>query len=74
MDLSQNKLTKKEWNSIEKPVDKNELNIINLIKNGFSDTNLTYNSTLTLLSYLKITFNKNIDLFIYVYYIQDEFK
>ena len=35
MDFNQNKLTKTEWNSIEKPISIQEKNVCNLITNGF---------------------------------------
>ena len=43
MDLNQSKLTKSEWESIERPVDKDEMKIIKLISNGFHNTDIKYN-------------------------------
>ena len=40
MDLKQRKLTKSEWDGIEIPVHKNELEVLRLIVNGFSNVHL----------------------------------
>jgi len=34
MDLQQRKLTRDEWNSIEKPISSDELRVVQLIKDG----------------------------------------
>ena len=47
MDLTQRKLTKSEWESIEVPVSENEKEIAKLIKKGFHDINIRYNNMQT---------------------------
>ena len=74
MDLQQNKLTKEEWSNIEIPINNNELTITKLIIDGFSTPNLSINNTLSLLSYIKITENKDIDGHLYKLYFQDFIK
>ena len=54
MDLSQTKLSYTEWNSIEIPVSKQELNILNLITKGYHNINLVYNELSSLLTILKL--------------------
>ena len=54
MDLQQRKLTKSEWDSIEKPIPQKEIEILNLITSGYNDVNVRYNNNNTLLSFLKI--------------------
>ena len=54
MDLRQTKLTKKEWESIEVPIDGLEKEILTLIKLGYSNPNYHYNKSLSLLSYMKL--------------------
>lgn len=71
MDLKQNKLTKKEWESIEIPIAPNELNIIKLIKAGFYNVDIKKNDTLTLLLYLKMENTENIDKYIFINYLQN---
>uniref|UniRef100_A0A6C0BT08 Uncharacterized protein n=1 Tax=viral metagenome TaxID=1070528 RepID=A0A6C0BT08_9ZZZZ len=55
MDLNQTKLTKSEWNSVERPVDKDEMKIIKLIIKGFYNTEIKYNENLSLISFIKIS-------------------
>lgn len=54
MDLRQTKLTKKEWESIEVPIDGLEKEILTLIKRGYSNPAYNYNKSLSLLSYMKL--------------------
>ena len=54
MDLNQSKLTKSEWESIERPVDKDEMKIIKLISNGFHNTDIKYNENESLFTFIKI--------------------
>ena len=56
MDLTQRKLTKEEWDNIEIPVENKEKQILNLIHNGYVNTNISYNNSLSLLKYTKISF------------------
>ena len=44
IDLYQKKLSKAEWDYMEIPESKDEVEILNLIKKGFSDVNIKYNS------------------------------
>jgi len=61
MDLRQKKLTKKEWEMLEIPVPKDELHILKLIKDGYTNLNICYNSVQSLVCFMKIT--KNIEMF-----------
>ena len=54
MDLRQTKLSKREWESIEVPINGLEKEILTLIKNGYSNPNYHYNKSLSLLSYMKL--------------------
>ena len=54
MDLQQRKLIKSEWDSIEKPLCKDEVEILNLITKGYDDINIKYNKNNTVLTYLKM--------------------
>ena len=55
MNLSQRKLNKAEWNSVEIPVSDNEKKILKLIKESYHNINISYNDTLSIMSFLKIT-------------------
>ena len=74
MDLQQRKLTKAEWVSIERPVDPEELRIVNLIIEGYSNVNSRTNNSPTLRRFLKIQDAKGIDSYIYTKYLQDDIR
>jgi len=54
MDLSQNKLTKTEWNSIEMPVSDAEKTILKLIDDGANDVNIRSNNHASIIQYMKL--------------------
>ena len=54
MDLTQQKLTKSEWEFLEVPVNQKEKKILNLIYNGFENTRYTTNESTSLLGWMKI--------------------
>ena len=65
MDLNQRKLTKTEWNNIERPVSDNEKEIITLIKDGYNDVNIKYNNYNSLISFLKIDCQENMEDYLF---------
>lgn len=74
MDLQQRKLIKAEWDAIERPVTQDELRVIEMIAAGYNNVNIKQNTTLTILQYLKVQNNENIDKYVYVKYLQEELK
>ena len=78
MDLTQRKLTRSEWDSIELPVAPNEKMILSLICDGFSNINIKKNSTASMFSFIKIDFTREMEGFLYDKYfkpvIQDILK
>ena len=68
-EFKQCKLCKTEWVSIEKPLDKNELIILDIIKNGYENHNISYNKYFTIGQYVK-TDNDDGDYYIYIYIIR----
>jgi len=74
MDLKQRKLSKSEWESIEIPVSKDEIEVLQLITNGFSNVHLKVNKTDSIFTYLKIEYNSQIEEFLYVKYFADKIK
>jgi hypothetical protein len=72
MDLQQRKLTKSEWESIETPVSSAEIEILNLIAEGYSNVNIKYNKTNSILSYLKIEFNDQLEDYIYTKFFSNK--
>jgi hypothetical protein len=77
MDFNQTKLTKTEWQSIEKPLPQNEIHILELIKQGMADVNTEHNHQKSLFQYLKISYSREMEdhLFsTYFYPIYQELK
>jgi len=66
MDLKQNKLSKTEWESIEKSVDNNEKKILKMIVDGYSDVNIRFNETQSLNNYTHFE-NASIEMDYFLY-------
>ena len=66
MDFTLQKLTKSEWDFLEVPVNKNEKTILQLIYNGYDNVNHTYNTSKSLLCYMKIG-TDDIEFHLYLY-------
>lgn len=74
MDLKQRKLSKSEWDGIEIPVNKDELEILRLIVNGFYNVQLKVNNTDSIFTHLKIEYNPQIEEFLYAKFFADKIK
>lgn len=74
MDLKQKKLSKSEWNSIEISVSKNEKDILNLIKNGYHNSNIKLNKSDSLFTYLKIDFSQSLEDYLFSKYFLNKIK
>ena len=76
MDLTQQKLTKGEWEFLEIPVSAQEKKILNLIYNGYDNVNKTFNESKSLLGFMKITENsdENFHLYLYENYFKKNIK
>jgi hypothetical protein len=70
MDLSQSKLSKSEWETIEVPVSDTEKQILKMIIRGFDDINIRINETQSLYSYVKIEPSDEIDFYLYKKYFE----
>ena len=53
MDLNQRKLNRSEWNSIEVPVSKYEIEVLNMIMKGYHDVNIRINNNNSIFTFLK---------------------
>lgn len=71
MNTEQIKLSKSEWQSIEIPLNINEINIIKFIYNSFNDVNYKENNNNSLINFLKLDNNESIMDYIYTKYFQD---
>ena len=65
MDLSQTKLTKNEWTSIETPVSDDEKKVLRLIMDGWTQPELCRNDTQSLLVHLKIDTSPEMDMYLF---------
>jgi len=72
MDLNQRKLIKSEWDSIEIPFSKDEIEVLKLIIAGFRDVNIKINNNDSLFTYLKIEYNSKMEDYIYNKYLREE--
>lgn len=72
--LQQKKLTKEEWNSIEKPVPPQEKLILELIRDGYNDVNLRLNYTQTMFSFTKLERTPGIEYYLYEKYFYPSIK
>ena len=71
MDLKQNKLSKTEWESIEKLVDDPEKKILKMIMAGYDDVNVRFNETLSMNSYVHFESSVEMDHFMFKKYFEE---
>ena len=71
MDLKQRKLNKSEWDSIEIPVSKSEIDILNMIVQGYHDVNIRINYNNSIFSYLKIEFSEKMESYLFNKYFRE---
>jgi hypothetical protein len=71
MDFTQTKLTKTEWQSIEKPLPENEIHILELIKQGMADVNTAHNHQKSLFQYLKISYSPEMEDYLFSTYFAE---
>ena len=54
LDLGQTKLTRVEWESIERPIDKREMDVLQLITAGYANPDVSFSLLVPLLEYIKV--------------------
>jgi hypothetical protein len=74
MDLTQTKLSKSEWASVEVPVSENEQQVIKMIMNGFNNPDICENFTATLASVMKIVINDEFEYYLYTEYFAEKIR
>jgi len=72
MDLTQRKLNKSEWESIEVPVSEKEKEILQIIINGTENVNIRYNNAISLLSYLKVDKSLEMEDYLFAKHYQEK--
>ena len=70
MDLNQQKLSKKEWDTTEIPVSQEEKEILTLIIKGYHDVNIMYNKNMSMINFMKLEPNENIKDYLYTEYFE----
>ena len=65
MDLSQTKLTKKEWDSIEMPISDEEKKVLQLIIDGYHNTQIRTNHNQSILNHLKIEYSEEMEYYLF---------
>jgi hypothetical protein len=70
MELLQRKLTKSEWEGIERPLDVDEKDILKMIKLGYNDVNIRHNNNLSMISYMRIAISPSAHDHLYVEYFK----
>jgi hypothetical protein len=74
IDLYQKKLSKAEWDYMEIPESKDEVEILNLIKRGFSDVNIKYNTAKSIIGILKTSTTEEIMVFLFNNYFKKKIE
>jgi hypothetical protein len=74
MDLTQSKLSREEWESIETPISNDEKKILKMIIDGFEDVNIRSNDHLTMFSFVKIEITPETELFLFQKYFSEDIK
>ena len=69
MDLTQQKLTKKEWEGTEIPVGMDESRILKMLVAGYADQQISNNRAKSLFNHLKIPRTADTDLYLFSTYI-----
>ena len=70
MDLSQTKLSKSEWSSVEVPVSDAEKKVLELIMEGFSNPEIRINHTTTLSTIMKIEITEGLEYYLFKEYFE----
>ena len=65
MDLSQRKLNKAEWESIEIPISQPELSVLHIITAGYNNVYIKYNNSNSLFTFLKIEYTPLMEDYLY---------
>jgi hypothetical protein len=70
MDLNQIKLSKEEWTSLEMPINVDLKKILVILRDGFTNIDISKSNITNINTYLKINNSEIIDKYIYITYIE----
>ena len=68
VDLHQKKLSKAEWDYTEIPESREEIEVLNMIKAGFNNVNIRFNTTKSIIGILKTSVSEEIMVFLFIKY------
>jgi hypothetical protein len=74
MDLTQIKLSRAEWDSIEIPVSEDEKKILDLLINGYNNPNITSNETMSIFTFTKVEQTPENEMHLYKKYFEEKIK
>jgi hypothetical protein len=69
MDLQQRKLKKSEWDSIEISVSQDEMDVLQMIIQGYHDVNVKINNHNSIFTFLKIEYSEKIEDYVFVRFL-----
>lgn len=72
--LDQTKLTKSEWQNIERAISPEEKTIVKLIMDGYANPNLSVNHTVSLFAYLKVAHQSEMEEYLFIKYLQPKLQ
>jgi hypothetical protein len=70
MDLTQSKLSRKEWETIEIKVSESELTILKMMVKGYNDVAIRHNNYHSLYTFIKVEQSPEIEYFLYKKYFE----
>ena len=68
--LSQTKLSRSEWESIEKPVSESEMQVLKMINNGFENINIISNLSNSMITFTKLQVTDEIHTYLFNKYFE----
>jgi hypothetical protein len=71
MDLNQRKLNRSEWNSVEIPVSKEEIDVLKMIISGYDDVTIRVNHHDSIFTFLKIEYSEKMEDHLYNKYLRE---
>lgn len=74
MDLTQQKLSKSEWEYLEVPATAEEMKILTLIYNSFDNVTYSINESKSLLGYMKLDSDEKFHIYLFKAYFQQKIK
>ena len=74
MDLTQRKLTRSEWETIETPVSPQEKQILTMLVGGYKNVNIRTNENESMYSFIKIEQTAETDYMLFKKYFEESIK